>query len=109
MEKRWSKRRNVSALIRFHSTEGGLVPAKLRNLGIEGGFVEIDSLLAAGEHEALIELELETESGPETFILCSRVVHQAPDGVGIMFQDLKPRVVRALMRAVEKSSDHLAA
>jgi len=109
MEKRWSKRSKVVAKIRFLSAAGELVPAKLRNLGIEGGFVEIDSALAAEEHEATIELKLETDSGPETFMLTSRVVHLAPDGVGIMFRDLKPRVVRALMRAVESPSDHIAA
>jgi len=109
MEKRWSKRSKVSATICFHPIAEKPVPATLKNLGIEGGFVEIDSALTSDANEATIELQLETDSGPETFVLASRIVHHTRDGVGIMFRDLEPRVVRALMNAVESPSGHLAA
>ncbi len=101
MNKRWCERKAVSIPVHVIAPDGDQEEGVLCNLAVEGAFVEISSRIVDGIGSLQLRMDLPTAEGWNALYLAARVIHHRPNGVGLMFEGLQPKVIRTLLALMQ--------
>lgn len=97
MEHRLGARRAVRAAVVLHPPGAQPVTGLTREVSISGMFVEVPPQAFSGN--AVVDVELTLPGGAElrTYRWQAMVIRQARDGVGLMFDRLRPPAIGRLL------------
>lgn len=100
MEHRWSVRKPHQCRVVVDCPRVGSAPAKLRNIGIGGMFVETGGVDLPLNAAVSVAFTLGRDSYREDFRLPAMVVRRLPNGAGIMFLESEIGALRSLRHAL---------
>lgn len=102
MDKRRSSRTPLRQRVGVECSHTGAMSAYTRNVSLGGMFIETGSLGVPPNAPVTVSFSLQHDGVVDRFTLGAAVVRRAPEGVGLMFLEMGPEVIRALSRALAR-------
>jgi PilZ domain-containing protein len=103
MEHRRSSRKPLRERIGLDtSRSGAALSAYTRDVSLGGMFVETRSLVLPPNTSVTVSFDLGNSGEVHTFHLNATVVRRAPEGLGLMFLQMEPDVIRTLSNALAR-------
>ncbi len=101
MEHRLGTRRPVAAAVTLHPPGGVPVAGRIREVSISGMFVEAPPELFAGNSVVDVDLTLPGSTHLRTYRWQAMVIRKAPNGLGLMFDRLRPPAITRLIESLD--------
>ena len=102
MELRRSARKPLRQQVGLEASRGTSLSARTRDLSLGGLFVESGALVLPPNTPVTVSFNIDCDGEEHTFHLNATVVRRAPGGMGLMFLQMEPGVIRALSDALAR-------
>lgn len=103
MEKRYSKRLPVSMNVLLYDKHIPVAYCKTHDIGVDGLFLESESLAYAEDTILKIEFQIDSDTGTESHSLSAMVVRSSNTGLGLMLPGGDSKAMKAWRRKVRQA------
>lgn len=103
MEHRWNERKDTDFQVLLYRQGHAAITGRLRNLGLEGMYIETGPRDLAEGMVLHVAFSLEGQTGKQHLRLPALVVHHSEQGVGMMlFRPMTTQLLERILRRISR-------